>query len=58
MVRRASIDVSEIGRRRSEIDPRSREMDGISARVANGRRGEDLLKMIRAERPIEERSRG
>ena len=36
MVRSASIYVSEIRRRRAESDPRNREKNGISFRIANG----------------------
>ena len=51
MARRAIIDIEEI--RRAESDPRSRDIDRIPVRVLNGWQGEDLLKMIRKERPRE-----
>ena len=51
MGRRTSIDVAGI-RRRAESGTGSREANGASARIANGRRGEDLLKTIRQEMPL------
>ena len=47
MVRRSIIDMDAI-RRRSESDLRSRRKeDGISTRIINGRRGEDLVNMAK-----------
>ena len=58
MVRRAIIAISDI-RMRSESDPRSRKNEGgIPVRIINGWRGEDLVKMVREERPREEYARG
>ena len=56
LVRRASIDASEIIR--SESDPRSRRAEGIPVRIVNGWHGADPMKMIREERPREDCDRG
>ena len=48
MVSRSSIEVSEI-RMREESDPRNREKNVISVRIASGWRGGDLRRMIKEE---------
>ena len=53
MVGRAIADISDI-RGRPESDLRIREREGrIPVRFTNGRRGEDMVKTIREERPRE-----
>ena len=47
LIRRASIDVDE-ERRRAENRDASRSI--IDVRIANGRNGEDMIKMVRSER--------
>ena len=59
MVRRGSIHIEEIRRRRYGSDLRSRTSeDGIPVRILYGRRGGDLVKTTQQDRPRGGYSRG